>query len=159
MILFHGSNVEVREPRLITTQRNLDFGKGFYTTSDLAQATQWALRTARIRNAGQALVCSYEVDTDAYDALRILTFATADAAWLQYVAQHRRGIVVEDGYDVVAGPVANDQTIRTINDYIRGRFPEDIAIRLLMPQRLNDQYVFKSEAALATLRFKEAIRV
>ena len=63
---------------------------------------------------------------------------------------------VED-YDIVVGPVANDQTIRTINDYIRGRFSEEIAIQLLLPQKLKDQYAFKSEAALKALRFKEAL--
>ena len=31
MILYHGSNVEVREPKLLKVQRDLDFGKGFYT--------------------------------------------------------------------------------------------------------------------------------
>lgn len=49
MLLYHGSNIEVREPRLLRSQRDLDFGKGFYTTSDLGQATSWATRTARIR--------------------------------------------------------------------------------------------------------------
>ena len=33
MILYHGSNVEVRLPRILTTNRSLDFGAGFYTTS------------------------------------------------------------------------------------------------------------------------------
>lgn len=44
MILYHGSNVEVREPKLLKIQRDLDFGKGFYTTSDFEQARTWALR-------------------------------------------------------------------------------------------------------------------
>lgn len=41
MILYHGSNVVVREPHLLKIQRELDFGKGFYTTSDLEQASKW----------------------------------------------------------------------------------------------------------------------
>lgn len=32
MILYHGSNVIVREPHLLKIQRDLDFGKGFYYT-------------------------------------------------------------------------------------------------------------------------------
>lgn len=40
MILYHGSNVVVREPHLLKIQRELDFGKGFYTTSDLEQASK-----------------------------------------------------------------------------------------------------------------------
>ena len=37
MILYHGSNVIVREPPLLKIRRDLDFGKGFYTTSDFQQ--------------------------------------------------------------------------------------------------------------------------
>ena len=159
MILFHGSNIEVTEPRLIRTQRNLDFGKGFYTTSDFGQAAQWALRTTRIRQDGRAQVSTYEVDDMAFSSLNVLTFPKADVDWLRYVTQHRKSMSVANEYDVVVGPVANDQTIRTINDYIRGRFPEDIAIRLLKPQRLKDQHVFKTQRALRILSFKEVIHI
>ena len=38
MILYHGSNAEVRLPRILTTNRSLDFGAVFYTTSSLNQA-------------------------------------------------------------------------------------------------------------------------
>ncbi|MDP8032697.1 DUF3990 domain-containing protein [Pasteurella atlantica] len=39
MKLYHGSNIEVAEPKLLTNQRLLDFGSGFYLTSSLQQAT------------------------------------------------------------------------------------------------------------------------
>ena len=39
----------------------------------------------------------------------------------------------------------------------KGYFPEDVAIRLLLPQKLKDQYVFKTQKALETLIFKEAV--
>lgn len=48
MLLYHGSNVEVRSPRLLEGQRPLDFGNGFYTTTDFQQASTWAQRTARL---------------------------------------------------------------------------------------------------------------
>lgn len=38
MILYHGSNVEVKELKIIKTKRLLDFGTGFYLTSDFEQA-------------------------------------------------------------------------------------------------------------------------
>lgn len=34
MILYHGSNVEVREPHIVRSQHLLDFGTAFYLTSD-----------------------------------------------------------------------------------------------------------------------------
>lgn len=42
MILYHGSNLEIKSPQLLKIQRTLDFGKGFYTTSDFEQAKKWA---------------------------------------------------------------------------------------------------------------------
>ena len=62
MILYHGSNVEVKEPRLLKIQRELDFGKGFYTTSDLDQASRWANRTARRLKQEHAYVSIYDID-------------------------------------------------------------------------------------------------
>ncbi|MEE3314206.1 MAG: DUF3990 domain-containing protein [Treponema sp.] len=38
MILYHGSNIIVESPKLLKAQRFLDFGRGFYTTSDFDQA-------------------------------------------------------------------------------------------------------------------------
>ena len=34
IILYHGSNIEVKEPKIIESKRLLDFGTGFYLTSD-----------------------------------------------------------------------------------------------------------------------------
>ena len=38
MRLYHGSNVEVREPRVLEPSHALDFGPGFYTTLNRDQA-------------------------------------------------------------------------------------------------------------------------
>ena len=38
MILYHGSNAVVICPRLVSQVRALDFGPGFYLTSDFEQA-------------------------------------------------------------------------------------------------------------------------
>lgn len=55
----------------------------------------------------------------------------------------------------MGGPVANDQAVRTVNNYLKGYFDEEIAIRLLLPQNLKDQYVFKTDKALSVLEFHE----
>lgn len=36
MIVYHGSNVTVDAPDVLRSQRNLDFGKGFYVTTALS---------------------------------------------------------------------------------------------------------------------------
>lgn len=159
MILYHGSTVAVRTPKLLVNQRELDFGKGFYTTADLEQATRWARRTALRLRSTEAFVTVYAVDDAALRALNVLSFDMPDARWLRFVADNRKGISAESAWDVVSGPVANDQTMPVIELYLDGMYDEQDAIKRLLPQRLKDQYTFKTEAAIRLLRCTEVIRV
>ena len=159
MILYHGSNVEVKQPKLLGAQRPLDFGPGFYTTSDLEQASKWAERTARIRRAGSPLVSVFEVDGDLVSELKFLSFESPDREWLRFVSANRRRLIEDDSWDVVSGPVANDQTMSTLMLFLDGLLTEDEAIARLLPQKLKDQLVFKTTSALALLQFKEVLMV
>ena len=38
MILYHGSNIAVEKPKILQSDRRLDFGTGFYLTSSYEQA-------------------------------------------------------------------------------------------------------------------------
>ncbi len=62
MILYHGSNVTVEHPKLIRQNRYLDFGFGFYTTTNRAQAVNFAQRVTRRRKTGAATLNIYSVD-------------------------------------------------------------------------------------------------
>lgn len=42
MIVYHGSTLCVQNPRILTGNRMLDFGVGFYTTRSYEQAERWA---------------------------------------------------------------------------------------------------------------------
>lgn len=159
MILYHGSNVEVRQPKLLAGQRPLDFGPGFYATSDLEQASKWAERTARVRKEGSPLVSVYEVEEASFAALKVLRFESANKEWLRFVASNRRRLTESTDWDVISGPVANDQTMPTLMLFLDGYLTEDEAIRRLLPQKLKDQIVFKTSPALALLRYKEVVRV
>ena len=155
MILYHGSNVAVAKPRLLKVQRPLDFGPGFYTTSDIEQASKWAERTARIRQEGAPLVSVYEVDDDLLVRLKVLSFDSANKEWLCFVAANRRSLPLDGDWDIVSGPVANDQTMPTLMLFLDGFLSEEEAIARLLPQKLKDQLVFKTWAAIATLRCTE----
>jgi hypothetical protein len=156
MLLYHGSNIVVREPKILKSQRYLDFGAGFYMTSDFEQARKWAVRTAARREEGVATISVFELSDDYVDRVKVRTFARPDRDWLRYITVHRTGNPPADDYDMVVGPVANDQAIRTVNNYLKGYFPEEVAIKLLLPQKLKDQYLFRTEKALSLLVFKEA---
>ena len=155
MRLYHGSNVEVATPKLMPRVRALDFGRAFYLTSNLEQASRWARTSVLRRGEGTAVVSVYEFDEVVASALRMLRFDEPDAAWLQYVTRNRTGFADDADYDIVAGPVANDNTMPVLNLYFKGAYSEEEALRRLLPQRLKDQYALKTEPALACLTFLE----
>ena len=144
MILYHGSNVEVREPRIINTNRGLDFGPGFYTTTDFEQASRWSVSKTRRKRSGHPVISVYELDESVLASGDVLykAFAGADAEWLNYVAANRKGSYRGPLYDVVSGPVANDRTILVVNDYLSGAIPFETAIQLLETAKLKDQFTF-----------------
>lgn len=159
MILFHGSNVDVREPKLLKIQRKLDFGKGFYTTSDQEQATKWAKRTAARLKQNFGFVTVYEIDDALMSTLSILKFEGPDVDWLRFVVKNRSGLPITPNWDLIIGPVANDQTAPVIDLFLDGMYDEEEAIKRLLPQKLKDQYTFKTEKAINLLVCKEVIRV
>lgn len=156
MILYHGSNVEIKEPKIITAKRLLDFGTAFYTTSDFEQAAKWALRAKERYEAKNAIVSVFEFENAKFDTLQTLVFDSAGKDWLEYVCKNRTNKIEKDDYDIVIGPVANDQVIRTVNNYLNKYFSEEIALQLLKTQKLKDQYAFKTQKALTVLHFMEA---
>lgn len=157
MKLYHGSNIAVQNPKIIKSDRRLDFGTGFYLTSDKAQAERWAELTRMRRNSGNAIVSVFELDENILESLNVLHFQKADKAWLEYVTANRKNIPLKnDDYDIVIGPVANDKTMPVISLYFSGIYDIDETIKRLLPQKLSNQYTFKTEKSLFDLKFLEA---
>lgn len=155
MKLYHGSNVEVREPKILISNRNLDFGSGFYTTSSINQASSWAKRQKERKKIGKATVTIYEWDEEKAKNLKILNFKKASQEWLDFVAENRKGTYNGKLYDIVIGPVANDRTIFAITGYMNNELDAETTLLMLKPQVLEDQYVFLTKKALNTLKTKE----
>ena len=157
MILYHGSSIEVKKPILLKNQRELDFGKGFYTTSDLEQAARWAWRTAKRRGESNAFVTVYEVNEDELKNIRLLSFDSPNVEWLNFVVKNRKGEYIAGDWDIISGPVADDQTAQVIDLYLEGAYDEEEAIRRFLTQKLKDQYTFKTKEAINLLKYKEVI--
>lgn len=155
MLLYHGSNVEVSEPRIIVTSRTLDFGAGFYTTSDLGQARRWAELQTRRRGSGSVTVSVFEYNGSASQRLSVRSFSGASAEWLDFVSENRKATYRGKKYDIAIGPVANDNTMPVINDYMSGAIDRETAIVLLRPQKPTDQYAFLTAAGLGFLHYVE----
>jgi hypothetical protein len=160
MILYHGSNQEVKEPKIIVSNKALDFGSGFYTTSDMEQASKWAKTKTRRLEFGSPIVSVFEYDENkSKQLLKTKFFKEANLDWLDFVTKNRKNNYTGEWYDVVIGPVADDYTILTINDYISGVINAETAVILLKPRVFTDQYVFLTKKALSTLTFLKGINV
>lgn len=119
------------------------------------QAKKWAVSTTHRREEGVPIISVFGADENEFDKLELKVFEAANKEWLRYISMNRTDRSAVDSFDVVVGPVANDQAIRTVNNYLKGYFIEDIAIQLLLPQKLKDQYSLKTEKALSILKFIE----
>ena len=150
--------MEVTAPKMIVSNRTLDFGSGFYTTSDLKQAERWAKLKTERQKKGHPVVSVYEFDKDkANKYLNIHNFGSANKEWLEYVASNRKNTYIGKKYDIVIGPVANDNTMPVISDYMAKNIDENTALILLKPQKLTDQYAFLTLKSLSCLSFTEVI--
>jgi len=110
MILYHGSDVIVERPRLLQQQRTLDFGPGFYTTTNEEQAVSFAKKMQDRRGSARGYVSVYEIAdmTVLRQMLNILEFPVPDEAWLDFVFANRSGTYTGPEHDIIFGPVAND---------------------------------------------------
>jgi len=159
MRLYHGSNVEVRNPSLRYGRNKTDFGKGFYTTTQKEQAEKWTEIKLDRAKTGKKIVSVYEVDDAllANSELRIREFHGADEPWLYFVTDCRKSRGHD--YDLVQGPVANDKVFTTVNLFESGVLSAEAAILQLKAYKTYDQLSFHTDKVIKTLNFLESIEV
>ena len=104
MILYHASNAEVKKPMLVESNRMLDFGPGFYMTTNREQAVRFA-KSVVARRGGQSVLNVYEFDESAFSSCLVRKFDFPSAAWLDFVAANRSGIYAGERYDLIMLPV------------------------------------------------------
>ena len=154
MILYHGSNVIVEQPKLIRQNRYLDFGFGFYTTTNRDQAVNFAQKVTDRRKTGAATLNIYSVEEAvAFKECSLLRFDSPDEAWLDFVSDNRSGKYVGEAYDFIFGPVANDDVYRTFTLYTAGVLTKEQTLEQLKIKKLYNQLVLTTEKALSYLRF------
>lgn len=154
MILYHGSNVVVSSPKLIQQNRFLDFGFGFYTTTNKEQAIAFADKVYKRRKEGGKIVNIYEVDEQkAFAECSVLRFDSPDEAWLDFVSDNRSGNYEGKAFDFVYGPVANDDVYTTFTLYSAGILTKEQTLEALKIKKLYNQLVLSSEKALSYLKF------
>ena len=144
MIVYHGSQVAVKEPEIRKSVHNKDFGFGFYCTVMEAQAVRWA-----VRFTGEGKISEFDYTPDS--ALKKLAFAMMTEEWLDFIVACRRG--VSHDYDLVEGPMANDTIFNYVQDFVDGKISRAAFWELAKFKRPTHQICFNTQRALATLRF------
>jgi len=123
MKVFHGSDAFVEVIDLTKGRDHLDFGKGFYVTRIRSQAEFWAARKGRDRKT-EGVVSEFEFYENAFERcdMKVLRFSGYDEQWLDFVVLNRdpNSSIPAHRYDIVEGPVANDDVNNRIGDYLAG---------------------------------------
>lgn len=174
ILLYHGSYMEIPNIRLSQCSPGLDFGRGFYVTTSFEQAMSYIpaavrknLRRKRLPQGfaiedGCVSVYRFHADPD----LKVHCFQTADLDWLHFVTANRsNGLFDEyrislESCDIIGGKIADDSTAATLNMYISGEYgtpgtqrADMFTIEGLLPDRLKDQFCFRTEPSVNALEF------
>lgn len=159
MKLYHGSTVAVKHPSIKKGRGATDFGKGFYTTTSFAQARKWAILKQKREGSDKAVVSTFEVPDNILEmGFKVLRFTGATKEWLEFVVGNRR-VQKTEKYDLVMGPVANDQLYATIKLYEQGVVSAEAAIEMLKTHKLFDQLSFHIAETVSLLKFIESEEV
>lgn len=179
MILYHGSDRTVTEPKLQTDAAKKELGSGFYLTPDFAQAAA-AART-RVRREQRLLekksdydrgvVSMFELDETV--PLKVFRFESTTEEWLQFAAVNFKSDVYREqltqdilskysGYDVIIGKSPDDHTSMILTAYLAESYglPEsedaiNSALSHIFPEQLSEQYCFRTEQAIHALKFQK----
>ena len=144
-IIYHGSNVVVPEPKILINGHYKDFGYGFYCTNIEKQAKRWAL-TKR----GASIVNKYDYVENR--DLNICTFSEMTEEWLRFVLDCRRG--KEHSYDIVEGPMADDQIYNYVADFMNGIYTREQFWVMAKFKYPTNQIVFCTSEALKCITHK-----
>lgn len=159
MIVYHGSDVIVESPDVAHSYRPLDFGKGFYVTTNREQAVRWAKRKAELNKQETAFVNVYELSSEE-EGLKVKTFEDDLREWIDFVCACRDGGIDYQEYDIIRGQVANDKVFRVVDLYHAGIWDKDRAIAEIRAYPGYDQLAFITQRAVERmLSFKYADEV
>ena len=144
----------VSAPGVEYSTRNLDFGKGFYTTSIKEQAMRWAQRKALINSFVSVFEANISSD------LKVLDLTNKLDEWIDFVCECRDGSQVFSSYDVIIGKVADDKVFKVVDMYKNEIWDKARALSEMKIYEKCDQIMFATQNAIdSSLVFKENLEV
>ena len=149
MILYHGSNCEIEKIDLTMCKPYKDFGQSFYLTTLLVAD----------RFGGGPIVNAFEFDDSNLLTLKVKKFEQPNREWAEFVMANRsRGQEhPADNFDLIIGPVANDDIATLFRTFAMNVITIDELIQGLKSRKLNNQYAFRSEKAISFLQKRPSV--
>lgn len=150
VILYHGSNCIVKDPKIIIQGYPKDFGHAFYCTNLFSQAKKWA-----ITRSGPSIVNKYEYIPD--NTLKILKFPEMSEEWLDFLVACRRDMPHD--FDIVEGPMGDDQIWDYVDDFAKGIISRAAFWELAKFKHPTHQVAFCTDASIDCITFTGALYV
>jgi hypothetical protein len=154
MKVYHGSHIKITQVDLSMSGDRRDFGKGFYVTNIREQAETWAANIGE-KHGTEGVVTEFEFFESAFTDwhYRVLRFDGYTEEWLDFVVMNRnpQNPVPTHGYDIVEGPVADDQIQRRLRLYLQGKISKEQFLHELTFRKPSHQICFGSTRALLML--------
>ena len=170
-ILFHGSDHIIEKPKYNYGNKNNDYGLGFYCTTNLDLAKEWA---TRINNTG--FVNKYSLRDDRFNILDLTSDEYDVLNWVALLMKNRsiskdlkyaypreieylfdKYLIDVSLYDVVIGYRADDAYFRFPEAFIRGEITLETLREVYRLGELGKQYVLISERAFKNVKFVDYI--
>jgi hypothetical protein len=154
MKVYHGSDVKIKTVDLSKCRVGTDFGHGFYVTKYLKQAEDIAARVASWHDT-EPVVTEFEFNEYAFEDrdFAVLRFDSYNEEWLDFIVKNRASIASKPmhRYDIVEGPVADDDVAARIYDYLNGDVTKAEFIEELRFKKPMHQICFCTTASLQML--------
>lgn len=163
MRLYHGSNVDIKEIKLAMCRPYKDFGQGFYLTVIREQAEKMARRVAMLYG-GEAVINQYDLDENTLTDrdLKIKNFGVKTSEeWARFVKNNRNRKFtdvsspesnMDNKYDIVIGPIANDAMAVLFRQYENGMIDFDTMLKGMEYKETTNQYSFHTDRAIRLLK-------
>jgi hypothetical protein len=163
--LYHGTIYDFIDIDIYKGKYYKDFGQGFYATQSYDHALSIAERNRfieleRLSAYGKTdnvslYVYEYKFSMDDIKNLYIKIFKSVTSDWVNFVIRNRTEKNINNGYDLVIGATANDNTRITILNYQFGAYgnpgsPKAIKyfIKQIKADKLPIQWMFATEKSV-----------
>jgi len=156
MKVYHGGYVEIIEIDLSKSVVNRDFGAAFYVTKLREQAEYWAIRKGKRHNT-QGFVTEFDFMELALTSfgLNVLRFLDYTEEWLDFIVMNRTAKTTYNvhDYDIVEGPVANDDIVNRIDVYLEGGITKaEFIVELKFKHTVSHQIAFCTNKSLQMIK-------